>query len=71
MRIPNPPKQIESFAVAIFEVLWLMVRVIAVIVLTSVRTFSHTQNHVRAKITGYSKQSYLNSYKPIREQNND
>ncbi len=71
MRIPNPPKQIESFAVAILEIMWLMVRVIAVSILTLVRTFSHTQNHVRAKITGYAKQSYLDSYKPIREQNND
>lgn len=67
MKVPNPPKQIESFAVAIFEVLWLMVRLIAVIVLTLVRAYSQHHNNVRAYVTGYRKPSHLMSYKPVKK----
>lgn len=67
MKLPNPPKQIESFAVAIFELLWFFIRLSAVIILTIVKAYSHYHNNVRAYVTGYRKPSHLTSYKPVKE----
>jgi hypothetical protein len=67
MRIPNPPKPIENFAVAIIELLWLIVRVIAVTLLIAVKTFAGITNKARRYITGYSQESYLKNYEPIKD----
>lgn len=67
MKLPPPPKAIESFAVAIIELLWLMVRVIAVTLLIAVKTFARITNKARRYITGYSQESYLKNYGAVKD----